>query len=52
VIAVQGNSAFVETVPTQKEKKMEQGNSSATTGPAVPEEVMLLQISNCSKLPT
>ncbi|XP_072147250.1 uncharacterized protein [Setaria viridis] len=39
VIAVQGNSAFVETVPTQGEKKMEQGNSSATTGPGVPEEV-------------
>ncbi|CAN6287745.1 unnamed protein product [Urochloa humidicola] len=39
VIAVQGNSAFVSTLPTKREKKMEHGNSSASTGPGVPEEV-------------
>ncbi|CAN6317874.1 unnamed protein product [Urochloa humidicola] len=37
--AVQGNSAFAETLPTQGEKKMEHGNSNASTGPGVPEEV-------------
>ncbi|CAN6298813.1 unnamed protein product [Urochloa humidicola] len=37
--AVQGNSAFAETLPTQGEKKMENGNSNASTGLGVPEEV-------------
>ncbi|XP_062200991.1 uncharacterized protein LOC133903589 [Phragmites australis] len=39
VIATRGNSAFVETLPTQGEKKMEQGNPTASTGSGVPEQV-------------
>ncbi|OEL26849.1 Zinc finger CCCH domain-containing protein 44 [Dichanthelium oligosanthes] len=39
VIAVRGNSASAETLPTQGEKMMEQGISSASTGPGVPEQV-------------
>ncbi|CAL4925856.1 unnamed protein product [Urochloa decumbens] len=39
VVAVQGNSAFVETLQTQGEKKMEHGNSSSSAGPGAPEEV-------------
>lgn len=36
-----GDSAFVETLPTQGEKKMEHVNSSAS-GSLVPEQVMLI----------
>ncbi|KAG2547906.1 hypothetical protein PVAP13_9KG138600 [Panicum virgatum] len=39
VIADQGNNIFVETLPTQGEKKMRQGNSSASTGPGETEKV-------------
>lgn len=36
----QGDSAFVETLPAQGEKKMEHANSGAS-GSGVPEQVML-----------
>ncbi|XP_062205762.1 zinc finger CCCH domain-containing protein 44-like isoform X2 [Phragmites australis] len=43
VIVARGNSTFVETLPTQGEKKMEQGNSSASTGSGVPEQEMIFK---------
>jgi hypothetical protein len=43
VIADRGSNIFVETLPTQGEKKMQQGNSGASTGPGETEEVMLFK---------
>jgi len=51
VIADQRHNIFVETLPTQVEKKMQHGNSSASTGPGQT-EVMLFKYLTGSRLPT
>jgi hypothetical protein len=43
VTAAQESSASVETLLKQREKKMEQGNSSASSGSGALEEVVLFK---------